>query len=904
MQSVSSLAFASKTPTAPQVQNIAAQIKAQGKAYRNSWPWIIVGETQKIQGWKLHISSTPSEINALLACILPILNHFEAPFKIVQDMETCAILNEGSLGATQIGKCMTIYADEIAQADALAEALVMATASFNGPDIISDLYLGGRVFTRYGGFNPVIERDTLGQVQSYIYMPDGTKQPDGYGDPAHYLTLAGIPFTKEKYALTLPAILPQHHVLNEKYLIVDALDHRPRGATFQAIDITTPNDIRPKMIKQGRFHTLSDELGRDIRNRFHHEMLMQQLVKEAHITPACHDYFEDEHSAYLVFDYLYGAQLENHMASLRQQQNWAALSREKQLHILDVLAKAAETVHLLHEAQVVHRDISVSNLYVCDDGKVLLIDLELSQFCGASERPFGKGTPGFMSPEQEHFAPATFAQDVYGFGAVMLYCLSGIDPRRFRLQETASHADIRALFPNLPESFYDCLFSCFSIAPELRPGITEIREEIAHAKEHISTTLPQAKSPASLWLKDKARRCWEDGLHGLETLCITRQDGLWLSAPISQNNRLASQVQQVELRRSLNRGVAGVCYLLGVMARHSPCLPERFPSLFSRAKHAAQWLLQGESTTDIGMPGLHFGEAGVALALWEMKKAGLIDMPHETCAPITHAAFAHASLWPDITHGMAGQGLAALHMLEGENGAEVARIAHDCAERLMASQKADGSWAMPDGVPGMSGETLSGFAHGVAGIGYFLVEYARRTGSKQAKAACLNAAEWLESAAHVQANGRLTWHYSDKNHAIWQWWCHGAMGISTFFRALWQLTGKNHYRALLEKSLYLPVEGFYAPNLTLCHGMSGLGLHLLEAFIATQNPRFLKDAEHIIEHLLSRAIRTQQGTGWIVEDPHHFSADLMVGMGGVLLLLFYYSEAMEKARFPGNLAMA
>src|SRR5690606_31142388 len=126
------------------------------------------------------------------------------------------------------------------------------------------------------------------------------------------------------------------------------------------------------------------------------------------------------------------------------------------------------------------------------------------------------------------------------------------------------------------------------------------------------------------------------------------------------------------------------------------------------------------------------------------------------------------------------------------------------------------------------------------------------------------------------------WRYSDRNPAIWHWWCHGSMGISTFFRTLWRDTGDARYLSLLDNSLYLPVEGFTATNLTLCHGMSGLGIHLLEAFVTTGNERYLRDAEMIIEQLLNRAIRTPEGTGWIAEDPHYFTADLMVGMGGVL----------------------
>lgn len=902
MSPIENLALKPRTSSQGEMPDIIGQLQAYGVAYRKNWPWLGIGDTQKVQGWKLHLSSIPTEIEALFACVYPILKYFGVPFKTVQDIQTCALLNEGSLGATQIGKCMTIYAEEIRDVEALTQALVEATAAFSGPEIISDLYLGGRVFARYGAFNPISERDTLGQIHSYIYLPDGTKRPDGYGDPTEYLTFGNIPFDKQKFALSAPAIFPENHVLQEKYLIIDALDYRPRGATFQAVDVTDKENIRPKMVKQGRFHTLSDQYGRDIRDRFRHEMSMHQAVKNAGIMPSCEDYFEDGHSAYLVFDYVYGEPLENRISVIRQQQSWEALGKERQLQILDILESSAICIGKLHETGIVHRDISVSNLHIGEGDRVMLIDLELAQFAGEQEPSFGKGTPGFMSPEQERYAAPTFAQDIHGLGAVMLFSLTGIDPRRFRVQETMSHAELRGLFHGLPADFYDCLLSCFSTEPVLRPSITDLIEEIRNAKTHIAQPQETGRRFHPN-LRERVREYWLEGMQGLENLCISRQpEGLWLSAPINrQNNRLASQVQPVEQRRSLNRGVAGVCYTLGVMGGIDPSLQQRFPLLFARGKQAAQWLLDGEPTQDIGMPGLHFGEAGVALALREINRAGILPITPADCSSVMNAAFSLTSQWPDVTHGAAGQGLTALAIFSGNTPDDIHLFAHDCATLLMNTQAENGSWVMPEGVPGMSGETISGFAHGVAGIGYFLTEYARRAGRKDAQAAAIRAAEWLESVAETRPDGKLAWHYSDRNHAIWQWWCHGAMGISTFFRALWRNTGDAHYLSLLDKSLYFPVKGLSATNLTLCHGMSGLGIHLLEAYVATKNERYLREAEEVIEQLLCRAIRTPEGTGWIVEDPHYFSADLLVGMGGVLLLLFYYTEALEKVQFPGNL---
>lgn len=72
--------------------------------------WEFVGSTpQQEYGWKLHISSIQCEVVSLLAKILPPLINYGVSFKIARNPDVLAMLNEGSYGATQVGKFMTIY---------------------------------------------------------------------------------------------------------------------------------------------------------------------------------------------------------------------------------------------------------------------------------------------------------------------------------------------------------------------------------------------------------------------------------------------------------------------------------------------------------------------------------------------------------------------------------------------------------------------------------------------------------------------------------------------------------------------------------------------------------------------------------------------------------------------------
>ena len=74
-------------------------------------PWATVGKSTRVQGWKLHLSSIPTEAISLLISVIPILLKHGMSFKIATSEKVLGMLNEGELGATQVGKFVTVYPD-------------------------------------------------------------------------------------------------------------------------------------------------------------------------------------------------------------------------------------------------------------------------------------------------------------------------------------------------------------------------------------------------------------------------------------------------------------------------------------------------------------------------------------------------------------------------------------------------------------------------------------------------------------------------------------------------------------------------------------------------------------------------------------------------------------------------
>ncbi len=98
--------------------------------------------------------------------------------------------------------------------------------------------------------------------------------------------------------------------------------------------------------------------------------------------------------------------------------------------------------------------------------------------------------------------------------------------------------------------------------------------------------------------------------------------GLWLSQVPAPDENKTIAASDYRFYRSANRGVAGVVYFLARFSRNGLFSQE----LKDRADTAIDWLLAHHPTSDDQLPGLHFGEAGVALAVAEaIAPAGLIE---------------------------------------------------------------------------------------------------------------------------------------------------------------------------------------------------------------------------------------------------------------------------------------
>lgn len=845
-----------------------------------------VGASPRREGWKIHLSSSPLALGELAGWIVNAQERERFPFKMIESLSAAMLLNEGGYGATQVGKCATLYPDDDAQFARLVE-LLAAVPDLGGPVIPSDARLGAALYARHGGINPLIERDALGQMRRLISGEDGAPIDDEYDRGATEEKLrrdfAGHPLLRRfRPRAPLPARLG-----GGRYVVIDTLRTAPKGDLFQAFDLADPAQPRPVILKQGRKGLLADRSGHDMRDRLRHQQRMHGWAAPLGIAPECRPCFDWGEDRFLPIEFQPNDNFELAIQRQLGGRGIDGLAPAERDRLQLVLARIARQLAELHRIGIVHRDVSPSNILLDGEERPLLSDLEIACAVRDGGPIYGKGTPGFMAPEQEAGAPPAPEMDVHAFAALCLHAFTGIDPRRIPLPPRSDRwRSLKGICRSVAEPVWELLIAGLDADPGRRPPLAEFEHVLAEERSGAEKLLDRAAASIPI------RTLLEAGTATLTSPALLEPvSRLWLSPALDST---PGQVR-FELRRSLNRGVAGPLYFCARAARHIPLGAE----LRRLCGDAAQWLIRDRDAPDHGMPGLHFGEAGVLLALHAARGAGLAAFDDAELAPL-RAAIEADTAWLDVTHGASGIALA-IFELERLGAIAPARSAarlDELARRIRAAQHADGYWATPPGVPGMSGEVLTGFAHGVAGIAYALAVIGRHRRSEEAIAAAARAADWLLDQAVADADGSLQWAYGDRHPQPWIWWCHGAPGMAPLFAQLARATGRPRYRDAVPRCFGRIPRRFSAANLSLCHGSAGLAQLMLDLAGEPGCEALAASAADMVANIAARHCRGARDVYWIVEEPDCVGADLMVGLAGLLHLLLRAETGDESLRFP------
>ena len=178
---------------------------------------------------------------------------------------------------------------------------------------------------------------------------------------------------------------------------------------------------------------------------------------------------------------------------------------------LGVCGQLAEALAAAHAAGIVHRDVTPANVMLTESG-VKLLDFGIAQGPADGDDPEGLavGTPVCMAPEQLAGRAALPASDMYAFGCVLHWCLTGAPPYLHKEMAALSYAHAHATPPalriaELPLDVADLYLSCLAKDPAYRPTAANAAQLLAPFARGTGTGLAVAESPVVRLATDTSR---------------------------------------------------------------------------------------------------------------------------------------------------------------------------------------------------------------------------------------------------------------------------------------------------------------------------------------------------------------------------------------------------------------
>lgn len=202
----------------------------------------------------------------------------------------------------------------------------------------------------------------------------------------------------------------------ENYKVHNLIGRGGFGNVYKAQSIDRNQEVAIKFIEKKQMQGQASMLERVKREVEIHSQLKHPSILELF------SYFEDESYIYLVLELCHRGDLKSYLKS-----HAIALTEDEVCHYL---MQIVEGLLYLHRHQIIHRDLTLSNLLINKDMAVKIADFGLAtQLSEPDEKHFTMcGTPNFISPEVATRSAHGLAADVWSVGCMLYTLLVGQPP--------------------------------------------------------------------------------------------------------------------------------------------------------------------------------------------------------------------------------------------------------------------------------------------------------------------------------------------------------------------------------------------------------------------------------------------------------------------------------------------
>ena len=249
------------------------------------------------------------------------------------------------------------------------------------------------------------------------------------------------------------------------------------------------------------------------------------------------DFFEENGTAYMVMEFLEGVSLKEYISRAGGRLPWQQ-AVEIGLRIIDALKD-------VHGAKILHRDLSPDNVFMCDDGKIKLLDFGAARFTGLDDEKTRTIVlkMGFAPPEQyrskSQQGPYT---DIYALGATLYRAITGQTPdESVNRQDSINHNEgdtlkhMSQFVEEIPDYLDNAVLRAMALEPTLR----------FQNVQQMADALQNKKSYADLAKEIKRRK--RRRAVGIAASLVILAAGAAAGLLYSRQQKLIRDLDQVEL---------------------------------------------------------------------------------------------------------------------------------------------------------------------------------------------------------------------------------------------------------------------------------------------------------------------------------------------------------------------
>lgn len=273
--------------------------------------------------------------------------------------------------------------------------------------------------------------------------------------------------------------LPLRTVLKGRYIIGKPLGHGGFGVTYVAWDSLLekkvaikeylPSDFATRSVGNATVKVYNRESAEKFKKGMESFLNESRRLAKFNTVPgivSIFDCFSENSTAYIVMEYLDGKTLGDLVKEKGK------IPYDEAVYIMIQVLNALDVVH---QAGIVHRDIAPDNVFICNDGKIKLIDFGAARFVTTTHsRSLSMILKLGYAPVEQYSTrghQGTWT-DVYACGATLYYAITGVVPPHSydRIDETKDDKMTKPskLVKKLPKNVETAILNAMNILPENR----------------------------------------------------------------------------------------------------------------------------------------------------------------------------------------------------------------------------------------------------------------------------------------------------------------------------------------------------------------------------------------------------------------------------------------------------